>query len=407
MSDLSEGEGINMSNKVCHVYEAKNGIPEQNMAKVLEMLGGIETFIGKDDIVIIKPNAQQIGHNMTNTNTIMEFIDQVLNIPGYSGEIIIAENHHLDGDNKGGWTTSKKNGDYNLNELVACYAERGITNVTKYHWRDVGRIHNSPYRDIETRKVVSGPEEGDGYVWPNEVYSYRGRKVQMSYPIFTSVYSGVTIDFKHGAWKDGDYTGQPVKFINISALRNHSNSGVTASIKNYLGVVDLSCGYHGIEPFGFYNFHYIAVDWPLIPFLREGMKSFITSKFAKKQKTIYKIVQYVGPQNGALGGAVGHFMKTVRMADLNIIAAEYSGHEGRRNTPGHTRTVLASKDPVALDYYAGKYVLLPMGGRRARYNDPDNPKGAFHKYLKHCHQEGIGSLSEREWILHRFDFNSV
>lgn len=406
MSKISSIEGIHKSNVSSHIYEAKNGTPEQNMAKILEMLGGIETIIGKDDIVIIKPNAQQISHNMTNTNTIKEFIDRVLNIPGYKGEIIIAENHHLNSDNKGGWTTSKKNGDYNLNELVDCYVERGITNVTKYHWRDVGRIPNFSIRDSKNRKVVSCPEEGDGYVWSDEVYTYKGRKAKMSYPIFTSRYSGVTIDFKNGAWKSGEYTEQPIKFINISALRNHSNSGVTAAIKNYLGVVDLSCGYHGIKPSGYYNFHYIAVNWPLIPFLREGMKSFITSNIAKKQKTIFKIAQFIGPQNGALGGAVGHFMKTIRKADLNIIAAEYAGHEGRRRPPGHTKTVLASKDPVALDYYAGKYVLLPLGGRKAQYNDPDNPRGTFFKYLRHCNQQGIGSLNEKDWISHKFNFNS-
>jgi len=283
------------------------------MAKVLEMLGGIERIIGKDDIVIIKPNGQQIGHNMTNTNTIKEFIDQVLNMPGFGGEIIVAENHHYHPHNRAGWTTSHKNGDYNLNELIAHYAERGIRNVTKYHWQDAGSGHG---------RMVSGPGEGDGYVWSHEEYSYQGRKTKMTYPIFTSPCSGVTIDFKNGAWENGKYTGQPVKFINISALRHHSNAGVTAAVKNYLGIVDLTCGYRGKEPAGYYNFHYIAVDWPSIEILRKFMKSFITSKFARKQRITRKIADFVGPQNGAMGGAVGYFMKTIRMADLNIIAAE-------------------------------------------------------------------------------------
>jgi hypothetical protein len=267
--------------------------------------------------------------------------------------------------------------------------------VTKYHWRDAGSGQG---------RVVSGPDEGDGYVWCEEEYSYHGIKAKMTYPIFTSPYSGVTIDFKNGAWKNGKYTGQPVKFINISALRNHSNAGVTAAVKNYLGVVDLSCGYRGKEPEGYYNFHYIAVDWPSVGILREGMKSLITSNLMRKQRITQKIADYVGPQTGALGGAVGHFMKTIRTADLNIIAAEYGGHEGRRKAPGHTKTVLASTDPVALDYFAGKYVLLPLGGSRARYNDPDNPRGTFHKYLKLCHAQGIGTLNEAEMVLHKFDF---
>jgi hypothetical protein len=391
--------------KGSHIYESKNGTPEQNMAKILEMLGGIETLIGKDDIVIIKPNGQKIKHNMTNTNTMLEFINQVLSIPGFSGEVIIAENNHCHPANTAGWTTEHKNGDYNLNELITYYSDRGIKNVTKYHWLDAGTVPNSVIKDSERGKIVSGPQEGDGYVWSDEEYSYQGCRTKMTYPIFTSSYSGVTIDFKNGAWKNGGYTQQPVKFINMSALRNHSNAGVTATIKNYLGVVDLTCGYHGLEPAGYYNFHYIAVDWPSIGALREAMKSFITGKFAKKRKITRKVAGFVGPQNGAMGGAVGHFIKTIRKADLNIITAEYAGHQGRRKQPGHTKTVLASTDPVALDYYAGKYVLYPLGGQRAEFNNPDNTRGTFRKYLELCRAEGVGTLNEAEMIVHKFDFN--
>lgn len=395
---------MNHSNKTSCIYKAKNGTPEQNMSKVLEMLGCVETIIGKNDIVIIKPNGQQIMHNMTNTNTIKAFIDKVLNISGFNGEIIIAENHHFHPDNSRGWTTINKNGDYNLNELISYYHEKDIANVTKYHWRDAGTVINSELNFNEHGRIVSGPDEGDGYVWSNEEYSYQGRKTKMTYPVFTSNFSGVTIDFKNGAWKNGKYTGQSVKFINMSALRHHSNAGVTATIKNYLGVVDLTCGFRGKEPQGYYNFHYIAVDWPSVMILRKGMQSFITSNFAKRQYLIKKIANFVGPQNGAIGGAVGYFMKTIRKADLNIITAEYSGHEGRRKSPGHTKTVLASTDPVALDYYASKYVLLPLGGKKAVYNDPDNHRGTFRKYLEQCNAQGIGTLNEKEMAIHKFDF---
>lgn len=389
-----------------HIYESQNGTPEQNMSKVLEMLGGIEAIIDKNDIVIIKPNGQQVKHNMTNTNTIKEFIDRVLGISGFDGEIIIAENHQHYHYNSAGWTTTFRNGDYNLNELIDYYQDKSIHNVTKYHWKGAGKVPHSRFEITEKGKIVSGPDEGDGYVWTDEDYCYQGKLTKMSYPIFTSTFSGVTIDLKNGAWKDGKYTGQPIKFINMSALRNHSNAGVTATIKNYLGVVDLTCGYHGTNPPGYYNFHYIAVDWPAIDIVRNGMKSFITSNFSKKQRIMRKIAEFVGPQNGALGGAVGHFMKTIRSADLNIITAEYAGYEGRRKMPAHTKTVLASTDPVALDYYAGKYVLYPLGGKKAEDNNPDNPHGTFRKYLDLCQKQGIGTLNERDMILHKFHFKN-
>ncbi len=41
-----------------YVYMAKNGSPEENTRKVIEMMGGIEKFIEPTDIVLLKPNAQ-------------------------------------------------------------------------------------------------------------------------------------------------------------------------------------------------------------------------------------------------------------------------------------------------------------------------------------------------------------
>ena len=40
------------------VFRSLNGRPEENLQKVLELAGGIERFIGADDIVVIKPNVQ-------------------------------------------------------------------------------------------------------------------------------------------------------------------------------------------------------------------------------------------------------------------------------------------------------------------------------------------------------------
>jgi len=53
-------------------------------------------------------------------------------------------------------------------------------------------------------------------------------------------------------------------------------------------------------------------------------------------------------------------MNTIRKADLNIIAAEWVGLASRTEPPiGHTKTVLISTDPVALDYHVTKYLLHP------------------------------------------------
>ena len=35
-----------------------NGTPAENLAKVIELVGGIEKIVGSDDVVLIKPNVQ-------------------------------------------------------------------------------------------------------------------------------------------------------------------------------------------------------------------------------------------------------------------------------------------------------------------------------------------------------------
>ncbi len=373
------------------IYEAKNGTPEQNMAKVIEMMGGIGKIIDKNDIVILKPNAQWWNQGMTNTNAMKGFIELVLGVSGFAGEIIIAENHHCYGSryspNIRGWNTQNRNGDFNYNELVAYFNRKGFRNVTKYHWVDAGPFSGDeslksklmrPVKEvvkkilnIQRGKLVSGPEEGDGYVWTEIDYHYNGKKTRMTYPVFTSEYSKTTIDFKKGAWKNGKYTGQPVKFINFAGLNHHSSfAGATSAVKNYLGVVDLTCGYKGARPRGYHNFHYIGIP--------------------------------------GMGGAVGTFMKTIRRADLNIVTADWTGFGSRTDTSlaARTRTIIAGTDPVALDYYGTKYVLYPLGGPVANLNNPDDKKGPLRKYLELCCTQGIGTLDEQKMEILKYKFDT-
>lgn len=389
------------SNSISEIYMSRNSTPEQNIARVIKAMGGIHRVVGLNDIVVLKPNAQWRGHGGTNTNTLKGFIELILAQPNFKGEIIIAENHHAAVDNSLGWTSRNRNGDYNLNELVDYFQEKGFANVTKYHWHDAGPNPAPLQFPGGNGRIVEGPHQGDGYVWTDEEYEHHGRKTKMTYPIFTSAYSGTTVDLKNGAWKNGNYTGQPVKFINFSTLNHHSSTfGVTASVKNYLGVVDMTCGVHGIKPAGYYNFHYVGLGWSKENHVGRMLERNLTSAYVQRFKLLMKVVRHFGPTSGATGGAVGHFMKTIRQADLNIIAAEYVGNEGRQEKPVHARTLLASVDPVALDYYAAKHVLLPLGGSQAKFNNPDWHAGPFRRILESCHAEGIGTLNEDQMIVH-------
>jgi hypothetical protein len=127
----------------------------------------------------------------------------------------------------------------------------------------------------------------------------------------------------------------------------------------------------------------------------------------RSSKFLTKAIRKLGPvYPEGVGGAVGRFMQTIRQADLNVIAAEYVGTEGRTVGAIRTKTVLASKDPVALDYYGAKNVLLAQGGPRANYNDPDNTTGPFRRYLESCCAEGIGTLDEGEMVCQSYDFSN-
>ena len=79
----------------CRIYRAINGTPSENMSKVMDLMGGIEQFIGAEDIVLIKPNVQwwnQGASNIAALNTLVQLIMQ--HPDGFKGEVAILENCH-------------------------------------------------------------------------------------------------------------------------------------------------------------------------------------------------------------------------------------------------------------------------------------------------------------------------
>lgn len=380
------------------IYVVKNGTPQQNVSKAIEMMGGIEKFIGVDDIVLLKPNAQWWNQGRTNLAAMKGFIDLVLGIRDFRGEIIIAENHHFmdeslsegEKDNVRGWVhLSEINGDidgvnHNLNTLIELYHKEGYKNVTKYHWRDGG-----PKRDVwgngQNGGIVKSPFDGDGYVWSDDDYTFTGFrglkkwKVKMSYPVFTSAYSGITIDFKRGAFmRDGKGSGQylvdrPVKFINFPVLNSHGeDTGITSAIKNYMGITDMSCGAWGVKPDGYVNVHTC------------GEKHYPYAK----------------------AGPLGYFIKTIRKADLNVVTAEWVGwgHRTEVDKAKRVRTILASTDPIALDYYGAKYIVLRLSNKKD-YHDPDNPRSSVRKFLELALESVVeGTLEENKMKVHTYDY---
>ncbi len=113
-----------------------------------------------------------------------------------------------------------------------------------------------------------------------------------------------------------------------------------------------------------------------------------------------------------MGGCLGFFMKNIRMADINIITAEWAGYGSRTDLKlrEHTKTIIASTDPVALDYVAARDILLPAtmkndnGKPFIKYNDPTPDKSPFKQFLLSCHENGIGNVSSNKIEKIEFSF---
>jgi len=374
----------------CKIYRALNGRADENLLKVIEMIGGIENLIGSDDVVVIKPNVQWWNQGAPNLSSLNTFVDLIMHRSGgFNGEVVLAENCHRGSTphKHAGWASlfernSGINGIRNMLELSGHLKERYGKKFTTCHWIDV---------DAGNKRVF-GPADGTGYVYcdgtggvpliscDNGCHGDDHRAVIMTYPIFKTDRNTI-VDFKNGIWKNGAYTGQPFKFINFAALNHHSTyCGATSAVKNYLGISDLSGGpdpQNGGRLTGdYYNFH-----------------SFPFNKWAP------------GPESGMIGAEIGVFMNKIRKADLNITTAEWVGLASRVDPPvARTRAVLASKDAVALDYHATKYLLYPNS--KVPLHNPDDRKSPLHQYLGKCAERGGGIFDEGQVAVMSYDFGS-
>ncbi len=379
------------------VYVSRGGGAEENVRRALDLFGGIDRVVGTNDIVVVKPNAQWWLQGTTNTDNLKGFIEAILEIPGFSGEVVVAENHHYAEKDSRGWTTEKRNGSFNLNELVDYFARQGHRNVTKYHWHDGGPNPKPRQGNAGGGGVVPADGTADGYVWAEDlVYvSPEGRRCMMSYPVFTSAYSGKRIDLRKGVVAGGREDGGRVRLVNFACLNHHSTEfGVTASVKNLMGVVDLTCGYPGTEPDGFYNVHYIGSESTAYSLGKQA--AYLSRRYGVGSWVADKLLSAGEFRSEYTGGALGFWMRTVRMPDLNVLAAEYVGWGGRLDPSRRARTnaFALSTDPVALDYAGAKSLLLastPDHETRLReLNDPEKPP--FSAFLRECQAQGVGNL---------------
>ena len=334
---------------VSTVYVAKGKDPAHSLNSLLSLMEdkGLpiyqtsqrEGIIGKEDTVLIKINGEWQERGGTNTDLLKAFIQKVIDHPeGFAGEIAVVENGqwaiYLDSDRSNAEERTQS-----FQKVVNYFENQGYK-VSLYDWTGIGGTAG------DVIVIQENEREKDGYVdMPGGV----------SYPIFTTKF-GTRISLKDGILKEDKYEKSHLKFINMPVLKSHSLMGVTAATKHYMGVLSTSLCNDGFDK------HQGMID--------EGL--------------------------------MGRMMAQVIYPDLNVIDANYIGVSSRGPASSYdsaykANLVLAGQDPIALDYYAAKYILYPL--TKFERHNPDcretrktsrywgYPYNAFYQYLTSSKKE--------------------
>ncbi|NIS59399.1 MAG: DUF362 domain-containing protein [Proteobacteria bacterium] len=286
--------------------------------------GGPTGIIDANDVVLIKVNCQWKCRGTTNTDVLRGLIYRILQQPdGFGGEVVIFENGQGEGSFYG---DPRSWGHYSpwpeIDNGIYVNAEEETILTVDYLVNTVFKVYpvSSYLLDpIRSNFISDSDHLTDGYRKTSDV----------SYPCFTSA-GGHRIELREGIWNGSGYDTN-LKLINLPVLKTHEGTGITGILKHSYGILSMADGYSGIR-------HY-----------------------------------------SESGTQCGKMWSLVRIPDLNILDCIWVSHESLGGYPPETtyRTniLLGGTDPVALDYYGSKHVLLPLGGSRAHEHDPDSFSG--------------------------------
>lgn len=266
-------------------------------------LAGPDGLIASDDVVLIKVNGQWKYRGCTNSDVVRGLIQRILDHPeGYTGEVVMFENGQGRGSLACDTSEAYDNGDVHAN---ANDESQSFQNLVDSVFAD-SRVSGKLMDPVQGVFLTSSDHAQDGFRHYQNV----------SYPCFTTT-GGRRVELREGLWTGSGYSSK-LKLINIPVLKHHDTGGseITASLKHFYGVLSMSDGYSGIR-------HY-----------------------------------------GKLGSTCGKMIVSVRTPVLNIIDAIWASQGSLEGYPAETtsrtNTLVASQDPVALDYWAAKNVLYPI-----------------------------------------------
>ena len=276
------------------------------------VLSGAGGMIAPDDVVLVKVNVQWKYRGCTNSDLVRGLIQRILDHPdGFRGEVVILENGQ--GQGSLNCDTTHNYGD------SAVHANANDESHTFLH------LVQNVFRDSRVSAYLLDPVRSAFIAGDDHVTQGYRRYENVSYPCFTTA-GGRRVELREGVWGGNAYR-QNLKIINVPVLKHHDEGGseMTAALKHYYGVVSMEDGQVGFR-------HY------------QG-----------------------------LGETCGKMMASVRAPVLNILDAIWVSHRSLTGYPADTtfraNQVLAGQDPVALDYWAAKYILHPVDNNPRHHPD--------------------------------------
>lgn len=298
-------------------------------------LGGPDGILGRSDVVVIKINYQWAQRGGTNVDLLHGLVRAIVAHPdGFVGEVVVCENAQFASvssfdrpDN------NAEDAGHSPYDVIVRFRDQGHR-VSAFDWTDIRMDQVAEYSEQDDRS---------GYVVLPYDPDLGGR---VSYPKFETEY-GTRISLRDGVWSEADqsYDRDRLTFINVPVLKSHhSTYGVTACVKNYMGVVTDSLG--------------------------------------------------TNSHNATRYGVLGALQAEIGTADLNILdciwvnANPHSGPMTPYSAATRRDELVASVDPVAADIWAATHVLVPAfigNGYAAPWPspsaDPEDPESAFRTYL--------------------------
>jgi hypothetical protein len=279
-------------------------------------LSGPSGIIAPEDVVLIKVNAQWKYRGCTNSDLVRGLIQRILDHPDvFTGEVVIFENGQgrgsLDCDTAGGSSNPYPDRKVHANANDERHSFLYLANEIFQDPRVTSYLLDS----IRSTFIGDNDHSTEGY----RIYE------NVSYPCFTTA-GGNRIELREGIWTGSGYS-QNLKLINVPVLKHHDRGGseITAALKHVYGILSMKDGQSRYR-------HY-----------------------------------------SGLGNTCGKMFVSVRTPELNILDAIWVSHASLKGYPEETthrsNQILASQDPVALDYWAAKYILYPIDSNDRHHPD--------------------------------------